>query len=409
MNSPLHRLARAIIAAAALSLPATAAIAADWPQWRNTGQTGISKETGLLKIWSGEGPEKLWEYKIGQGYSCFAVVGGQVFTMGQFDNAQWAVCLDTATGKELWKIKMGAKYDNYPGPRSTPTVDGDKVYFIDSHGTLLCLNKADGSKVWEVNLLKATGSQNLTWAIASSPVVDGDKLIVPAGKSKGASFLALNKKDGKEIWKAAGGKGDIAGYSTPVIATIQGKKQYVAFPASGAQGIDADTGDILWQSTWKTTYDVNAATPIVEGNKVFIASGYNVGSTLLEIGADGAAKTLWKNKAIRAHFTTPILYKGTLYGFDDDQFASVDFATGKVNYTKSEYGKGTVTMADGLLYILGEHGNMALAKPNPKQFEKISEFNTGLGQERCWTAPVIANGKLFVRDEARMICYNIKQ
>ncbi|HBF33557.1 TPA: hypothetical protein DDW35_03230 [Candidatus Sumerlaeota bacterium] len=405
-----RRLCCSLTTVAALSLVGTA-FAADWAQWRGPNSDGVSKETGLLKQWPAEGPKQLWSYPIGAGYSCFSVVGDRVFTIGERDGGQWAVCVNTTDGKEVWKAQIGPvdPGQGFAGPRSTPVIDGDKVYVLNPLGTLTCLNKADGKEVWKENVMTLTGAKNLRWHLSSSVLVDGDKLIAPVGTSDSTGFIALNKKDHKEIWRTK--DANATGYSTPIVATLAGKKQYVCFAGNGAQGLDPENGNVLWTVPWKTMSDVNAATPIIQGNKVLISSGYNVGAGLYEINTDGSTKELWKNKSLRAHFTSPILVGDAVYGYDDSVFVCLDFATGNVKWSQKEYGKGTAVVADGLLYVLGEKGNLALVKPNPAQFEKISEFPTPLSKvekPRCWTAPVVANGKLFVRDENQMVCYDVK-
>ncbi|NQU44102.1 PQQ-like beta-propeller repeat protein [bacterium] len=402
-----------------IAVCAVSAIRADdWPQWRGSDREAISHEEGLMAQWPAEGPALLWEIPLGEGYSSIAVVGNRIYTQYQRDKAQWAGCFDAATGKPVWEIRTGDEFrvQDYHGPRSTPTVDGDRVYILDALGNLHRVQAATGEIDWQKNIIEGMEAKNLQWAVSMSPLIDGEKLIVNPGQSEGNSILALNKETGEIIWKAkdpATGEGlsDLAGYSSPIIRELAGQRQIVLFVGAGALGVSPEEGNLLWHFPWKTSYNVHAATPIVHNDRVFISSGYNVGCAVIEIQPDSPQKAveIWRNKAIRSHFGTPILYEGHLYGFDDRILTCVDFETGDTKWTNKDFNKGTLVMAGGWFYVLGEKGNLALIEPSPEAFKPVSQFQTILSAKRCWTMPTVANGRLFARDEAKMVCYQVSE
>lgn len=408
MTKLAHHLTQAAVLAG-LILLAGSAFAKDWPQWHGPNRDGISKETGLLKTWPKEGPKVLWQTPLGLGYSCVAVADGRVFTQFQKDGAQWAVALDEKTGKELWKVRTGDEYKvmDFHGPRSTPTVEGKLVYLADAQGNLLCLEAATGKIVWQQNILKEFSAQNLQWGVSMSPLIDGDLVLVNGGQSKGASILALNKKDGKLVWKSQDDKG---GYASPNIYKISGQRQAIFFTGEAVLGVAPKDGKLLWRHPWATKYDVNAATPVIKGDYVFVSSNYGAGCALLKIDlkATPPVKEVWKSKVMKAQFGTPVLLGDFLYGFDDATLVCVDYMTGKKMWEQPGLNKGALCYADGLVFIVGEKGNLVLGKVSPEKFEKIAEVNGLIAGPHAWTMPVVANGRLYLRDEAKLVCLDVK-
>lgn len=391
--------------------------AEDWPEWRGPRRDGIYRETGLLKQWPEGGPKQLWTAPLGEGYSCFAVADGRVFTLYQAEGEQRLIALDEKTGDKLWEKKTGVGYFNRfgNGPRSTPTVDGDRVHALDAMGNLLCAKAETGDIVWSQNILKEYGAPNLKWAVSMSPLVDGPRLIVNPGKSDGSSVVALDKMTGKVIWRALD---DLAGYSSPKIREIDGVRQLLVFTGQAIVGLTPEEGRELWRHPWRTKHDVNAATPIVKDDTVFITSGYNHGCALLAIDKDDPttpAKVVWESRGIRGQFSTPVLIDGHLYGFDEKILTCVEYATGRQiwkqrRHGETLFGKGSLLYADGLFYILTEQGAtvmLARLSPEPDGLEVVSQVE-GLVGPKCWTMPVIANGRLYLRDEAKMICLDVK-
>jgi len=387
------------------------AYAKDWPHWRGPQGDGISQETGLLKAWPSSGPKILWEAPLGAGFSSFAVVEGRVLTQYQTEEGEFLAAFDEPTGKPLWKLRTGDPYidrQGFHGPRATPTVEDGKVYALDAIGNLVCAEAASGKVIWQKNVLKELGGQNTTWGLAQSPFIDGPLLYIMAGLSKGNSVAALDKKSGNVVWKALD---DLAGYATPVKAVIGGMPQIIFFTGSEIVALTPKDGKKLWSVPWKTMYDINAAMPIVRGDKVFISSGYNTGCALIQVDpkATPAVKEIYKNKNMRCKFQTPALLGDYVYGADDNQLRCIKFDTGEVQWTQQGFEMASIMMADGLATIQGQKGNLALAKLTPEKFEKISEFDGLIKGGHCWTPPVVANGKLFIRDVTKMFCLDIKE
>ncbi|MBD3305544.1 PQQ-binding-like beta-propeller repeat protein [candidate division KSB3 bacterium] len=327
--------------------------------------------------------------------------------MGQDSSSQFVVALDAKTGEELWKRTTNPAYDGlgYPGPRATPTIDGENVYIFDGVGKLMCLKAEDGSVVWEYNALEKFGAENMKWGVASSPLIDGDKLYLHLGPSQGSSVLCLNKMTGEKIWASQSASG---GYSSPVLREIDGKKTLVSFLATGPVGIDPETGKKLWSAPWKTNFDVHAATPLVYDDYVFVASGYNRGCMLAK-AQNGKATVVKTDRNMRSQMSSPRYYNEFIYGFDDNMFAAVNPLTLEQPW-RERYGKGAFTIADDKAYILHERRGLTLAKLSPEGITVLSHVpSTPLDSRRNWTMPVIANGLMYCRNESILVCYNVSE
>ncbi len=390
-----------------VSLMLTMASAEDWPRYMGPEMTGISNEDGLADTWPEAGPPILWQYKIGEGYSACAIADGRCITMGQNAQAQFVVALDPKTGKELWKRSTSRAYDGrgYAGPRATPTIDGENVYVFDGTGTLMCLKAKDGSVVWQYNALQKFGAENMKWGVASSPLIDDDKMYLHLGPSSGSSVLCLNKNNGEKIWASQSASG---GYSSPLLREIDGKKTLISFLATGPVGIDPDTGKRLWSAPWKTSFDVHAATPLVYDDFVFIASGYNRGCMLAKVD-NGTASVVETGRTMRSQMSSPRYYKGFIYGFDENVFAAVNPKTLEQPW-RERYGKGAFTIADDKAYILHERRGLTLAELSPEGIKVLSHVpSTPLDSRRNWTMPVIANGLMYCRNESILVCYDVSE
>ncbi|HEU0121925.1 MAG TPA: PQQ-binding-like beta-propeller repeat protein [Bryobacteraceae bacterium] len=388
---------------------AASAAAADWPQWRGIERDGRTAETGLLKQWPAKGPEQLWRVTtLGEGYSSFAVAGGKLYTQSQKNGKQWVVALDANTGKTLWETAAGEAFpqDRGPGPRGTPTLDGDTLYSLSADGTLLSLTAATGKKNWEQNILREYNGSQINWGLSESPLVDGSRLIVtPGGKNRGV--VALDKKTGRALW---GSGDDQAGYSSAIAFDFAGQRHLVLFTAHGAMGLNAANGWLMWKYNKVANRVANVATPLYHDGHVFLSSDYGTGCALLKLSAAGDrvnATEVYFNKDMRNHYCSSVLQDKHVYGFSSGILTAMDFLTGEVAWRERSVGKGQVILAGGLLYLQGENGSVALAEATPTGYKELSRFEFGHDNYPLWTLPVISAGKLYLRDQSRLVCYNI--
>ena len=382
----------------------------EWPQWRGPARDGISTETGLLTSWPAAGPPLVWKTRgLGEGFSSFSVSDGRLFTQGQRNGTQYVIALDEQTGEKLWEIPNGESFHERRGggPRGTPTIEGGRVYAVAANGNLTCLQAADGKRIWNTKLLDRFGARNIKWGISESPLIDGNRLIVNPG-GKGASVVALDKNNGNVIWKS---QSDPAGYSSAVAGDIAGIRQYIVLTGNGVLGLRAGDGGILWRYDEISNRTANVATPIVKGDSVFVSTDYGTGCALLKIEAAGAgirASEVYFNRDMRNHYGTSVLVGEYLYGFSSSILTCMNFSTGKVAWKDRSVGKGQVAYADGKLYIFSEDGVVGLAEATPEAYREISRFEIEHGNVRTWTQPVIANGKLYLRDQDTLSSYNIQ-
>jgi outer membrane protein assembly factor BamB len=389
---------------ALLALGASFATAADWPLWRGPTYDGISTETGW-KI-SAE-PKTLWEAEVGLGFASFVVAGDHVLTSGHADGKDTVWCLHAATGKVLWShsypADLGDKY--YEGGTSnTPTLDGGKAYHLSRWGDLLCFDAPTGKVVWEKNIQKETGANLPDWGFAGAPLVQGSLLILNVGKAG----LAVEKATGKIAWKS---ETDSAGYSTPYPITRDGKKLVVIGSGDAYTAVQVADGTPVWSYRWATRYGVNATDPILSGDTLFISTGYNKGCTLLKLTSSQPEK-IWESKVLKNQFNSSVLIGDHLYGIDGDQnsrcsLKCVQLADGKVAWEDKSIGFGSLMAADGRLIILTEKGELVIARITPEKFDEQTRAQVLSG--RCWSAPVLANGRLYVRNApGKVLCLEAK-
>jgi outer membrane protein assembly factor BamB len=404
----------------AFSLPA---VAADWPQWRGPDRTDISRETGLLKTWPQGGPKLLWTYTdAGSGYSGPAVVGNHLFIAGTDDRSDLVLALDTRTGNKLWSTPIGPRFSHGrgSGPRGSPTVDGELLFALGGQGDLACVEGATGKQRWQVNLKRELGGQMMSgWGYSESPLVDGDKVVCTPGGSQG-TLAALDKKTGKVLWRSKE-LTDPAGYSSIVVAEIGGIRQYVQMTGKGVAGVAADDGRLLWRYP-KTAYRIAVVpTPIVHDNFVFVSAGYGAGCDLLKLTADGKAfrvEPVYTNKNMVNHHGGVVLVGKYLYGYSDGKgWVCMEFKTGKIAWQeRRKLDKGSLTYADGHLYCYGEgQGTVVLVKASPEGWKEDGRFTIPREskirepQGKIWTHPVVANGRLYLRDQELIFCYEVKE
>ncbi len=396
-----------------------------WPGYLGPDRNATSKETGLLATWPDAGPKVVWDAKLGGGYSSMAIARGRLVTMYYETGNEVVICLNADTGKPIWQRSYKASYKGQDGrfnqgPRSTPAIDDNRVYAVGATGTFICLQLKDGKELWKHNLNEEYDAEPLLWGMAFSPLVYKDLVITNPGGDKG-SIVAFDKETGKEVWKTGDEK---ASYCSPIIVHAQGQDQVVIFNQTGLVSVSANDGSDLWEFPWTTQYKLNITTPLWIDDHLFISTGYGAGCARLKItkNAEGdlSVKTVYKNKELSNHFSNSIYYDGCIYGFDRDKdghFVCLDYATGKVKWRQEKYGRGQLLLADGRIIVQREgaedqrkdiDAQLVLLEPTPQEYKPISSFVFS-HQSKCWAAPALANGKLYVRDNEKVICYDLHQ
>jgi hypothetical protein len=401
-----------------LFLATLAGRAADWPQWRGPNRDGISHETGLLKSWPTEGPRLVWTAtNLGPGYATVSVANKRIFTCGDRADANFVLAFDAGNGKALWTAKLGKSgsvgWGNFIGPRSQPTVAGDSLYAVGQFGELLCLATDTGHERWSKDFKKDFGEKTPEWGFAESPLVDEDKVIVAPGGDKGA-IVALNKKTGAEVWRSTNFK-DPAQYSSLMPADIGGVRQYVLLTAASVVGVDAKDGKVLWRVARHGDTAV-IPTPIISQDLVYVTSGYGAGCNLFKISkADDkfSAEQVYANKVMVNHHGGVIKLGDNVFGYSDGKgWTCQDFKTGKALWQDKEHlGKGSITCADGMFILRQEDkpGRVALLEASPDGYKELAHFDpTSRSDKKSWPHPVVSNGKLFLRDQDVLLCYDIQ-
>ncbi len=370
--------------------------AEDWPQWRGPNQQGISKETGWLDRWPEGGPPVSWRANVGLGFSSIVVARARAFTLGHVDDADSVVCLDADTGKEVWRhsypADLGDKFFE-GGTTGTPTVDGDRVFTLGRWGDCFCFEAASGRVVWSRNVPKETGIRIPGWGYSGSPVVFRDLLILNIGDAG----LALEKSSGRIVWRS---EDKDAGYSTPLLFERGGDEYVWLGSGQSYVAVHALTGREAWRVKWLTQYGVNAADPILDGDRVLLATGYGKGAALLKIGSP-EPETLWKSKVLRTQMNTGVRVGEYVYGVDGDTTARavlkcVEFATGIEKWSEAGIGSGGLMVADGRLVVLSDRGELIVAPAAPEGFKPTARAQVLGG--KCWTVPVLANGRIYCRN-----------
>ena len=395
--------------------------AADWAQWRGPNRDGMSKETGLLKEWPKDGPKLVWQANdVGTGYGAVAVARDRVYLIANKGDEESVTALNAKDGKPVWSTPLGKvgnpkQRPSYPCARSTPTVDGDKLYALGSDGDLACLDAVTGKAVWTKSLRKDFAGMPGQWAYAESPLVDGDTLVVTPGGSE-ATLAALNKKTGETIWKAPVPGGDPAGYASVVITDAAGVKQYVQFLSKGVVGVDAKTGKFLWRFNG-TTGNTNIPTPVAADGLVYTSQGRPGGGgavKLVSTGGEVKAEKVYQERDLPSSIGGQVLINGNLYGTTPNALECVEFTTGKPKWTEKSVGASSVIFADGRLYLHGENGQIVMAEASPEKYVEKGRFtppgrpkavNNG---EKAWAYPALADGKLYVREHGAVWCYDVK-
>jgi outer membrane protein assembly factor BamB len=410
----------ALLAAVVASGLWTMARGEDWPQWRGPDRNGISQEKGLLAQWPEAGPKLLWQlHDIGDGYSTPAVVGERLYLMSNRGmDDEFVAALNVKDGSKVWTSRVGKVGVNrgpqYPGARSTPTVDGQRLYALGSDGDLVCLDTATGGVRWQKSLRSDFAGQPGAWAYAESPLVDGDVLVVTPGGSE-ATIVALNKQTGAEIWRCATPEKDEAAYASTIIVEAAGAKQYVQFLQKGLAGVDARTGKLLWRYA-KTAEGspANIPTPVAKGDFIYSSTGRG-GSGVVQLKADGSqvtAEEVYYRRGLPSSIGGSVVIGDHLYGTTGQALVCADFKTGGEVWTERAVGASSVVYADGRLYFHTEKGDVMLVEATPDAYREKGSFTLpdqpDRGRSQAWAYPVIANGRLYLRDLGKLWCYDVR-
>jgi outer membrane protein assembly factor BamB len=393
--------------------------AADWPQFRGPNRDDISLETGLLKQWPEGGPQLKWKASgLGLGFATVSVVGNRIYTAGDKDKSGFVVALNQGDGKVLWTAKIGKAgapgWGSFAGTRSTPTVDGELLFVVGQYGELVCLETATGKELWRKSFETDFGGKRPEWGFSESPLVDGNKVVVTPGGDQGA-IVALNKKTGATLWRCTDVTDD-AHYSSLIIAEIGGVRQYIQLTPANVVGVAAADGKLLWSASRKGKTAV-IPTPIYSDNHVYVTSGYGIGCNLFKITAGGgrfSVQEVYANKDVANHHGGVVKVGDHIYGHSDVKgWVCQEFKTGNIIWTeKTKLSKGSITCADGRLYLRAEddkRGTVALIEPTPEGFKTCGQFNQPeVSGKKNWPHPVVANGCLYLRDQDNLFCYEVK-
>ncbi|MBN1798208.1 MAG: PQQ-binding-like beta-propeller repeat protein [Spirochaetales bacterium] len=373
----------------------------EWHQWRGTNRNSISTEKNWNPYSLQSAAKVLWQINIDKGYSGLAITGDRIYTMGNNGSKDTVYCLDKNTGRILWQYSYTCSGGQYPGPRATPTVDNDRVYTLSGKGNLYCFNALNGSVKWSKNLQSAFGVSLPTWYLAGSPLVVDNMLILNAN----VSGLAFNKFSGATIWASRPGTG---GYASPVYFKSGGTRGVAIFGQKALYGVELATGNVLWSYPWITSNDVNAADPLVFGNKIFISSGYGKGCALLEY-TSSSVRRMWQNTALASHFTSPVYFNGFIYGVHGNagngRLRALDPVTGQIKLEKT-LGFGSFIIVDNKLIYVRENGTITIAAASPYQYSEIA--STKILSSTHWTPPSFSNGRLYIRNAlGQIVCVDL--
>lgn len=381
----------------------TTALGAGWPSWLGPQRDGQVGQVGVVKALQAGSPQELWRRAPGVGYSGVAIADGLVVTMADDDTGAWAVAMDAATGADRWRTRVDAPYKDgmgYNGPRATPTLADGRVVTVSGNGVLTVLDAATGVAAWSVDLVGALTGARPKWGYSGSPLVSDGVVYVAVGGADPNGAVAFDLATGARRW-GHGAWG--AAYSSPVRATLGGVDQVVFFTEDGPVGLRPDTGALVWSHPWSTQYGVNAATPLVVGtDRLFVASGYGSGGALLEVGAAGA-KEVWRSKAMKNKLATSVRVGEHLYGFDEDRLAAISLTTGEQTWNERGYGRGTLLAVDGALLVLSESCQLSVVAADPAGHRVVAGPFKVLASEPCWTVPSVADGVIYLRDNAHLV------
>jgi outer membrane protein assembly factor BamB len=379
------------------------------------------RETGIKAPWPAEGPKLVWQTdKAGYGYGAVAVKGDRLYLVSsEGTSSEYVQALSAADGTPLWKTAIGAvgnpmQMPAYPGARSTPTVDGSRLYVLGSDGDLACLEADSGKIVWKKSLRGEFGGKPGVWAYSESPLVDGDRVIASPG-GPGAAVVAFNKNTGDVVWKGSTSENDTAGYASAVTAGIGGVKQYIQYLSKGLASFEAATGKLLWRydKTLDTRFGVHASNPVVSGSYVYSAAA--TGGGVAEVKSQGgsfSAEQVYMERKVPNSLGSSVLIGDYLYGTSGAVLLCIEFKTGRVVWEERCVGAGSIVAVDGKLIVHGENGDVAMVEANPAAYKELGRFTPpnppARGQAKAWNLPVVAGGRLYLRDLGHLYVYSLK-
>lgn len=395
-----------------IALILTAAVrAADWPQFRGSQRDGTSPETGLMQQWPDGGPKELWSYeKLGAGFSSIAVADGMVYVCGMIDGQGHLFAFDLQ-GNVKYDVVYGpewTKAGNYPGTRTTPTIDGDRLYLMSGQGRIACYQARTGKPVWHIDTGDKFKGRNIRWGIAESVLIDGNKAICTPG-GKDATMVALDKMTGATIWTSKG-LSQLSAYCSPILVERGPNRLLLTLVEKSVVGLDADTGKVYWTIPHEVSYDIQAVSPAYQDGIMYVTNGYRHGSHGFQLSPDGTSvDKKWAEKSLDVQHGGVVLVDGNIHGASTrGEWICLDLATGKVKFSDKLVGKGSVIYVDNRLYCYGEKGEVGLVKINADGYEQVGSFRVRKGSKEHWAHPAISDGRLYLRHGDALMCYDIK-
>lgn len=381
-----------------------------WTDYRGPRRDGIYDQEPLNLDWPSDGPPELWRQQVGGGYASMVVADSLVYTIEQRRNREVVAAYAQEDGRQIWEHAWNSRFSESmggDGPRATPTWSDGRLYALGANGELICLLARDGKLLWRRNILRDAGASNLTWGMAGAPLVVDGMVVVIAGGRNGKSIFAYEELSGDVRWSALNDK---AGYVSPQVATLAGRKQLLVVTGTRVLGASLEDGSELWSREWRTSYDANCAQPlVVDGNHVFVSSGYGHGAALLKItAADGrfSVEEIWFNRNMKNKFNPSVLVDGVVYGLDEGILAAIDVRTGERLWKQGRYRYGQLLYADGHLIVISEEGDLALVEAKPEEYRELVRFESIPG--KTWNVPAIADGLLLVRNQTEMVAYDLR-
>jgi len=384
-----------------------------WPQYQGPNRDNISKETGLLNQWPDGGPKLAWQQKgLGEGYSSVSIAEGKIFTMGTQGNQEMLLAMNSSNGKPIWTRQVSDsvfRNNQGNGPRSTPTVDDDRVYALGANGDLICVGIDQGEVVWQKNILREYDGSNIEWGISESVLIDGNNVICyPGGRN--ATIVALNKLTGQGVWRCTVDGSPRPSYASPILVDFGKERMIVNFVHTGVVAVRSKGGDFLWGFPQSANGTANCSSPVYSNGMVFTSSGYNTGCAMFKLGTGGKAKVEYDNKEMKNHHGGMVVLEDHVYGFDEGTLKCIDLKSGKTAWKDRSVGKGAVTYADGHLYLRSENGPVALCVATTSGYQEQGRFEPrNRSNNSAWSHPVVCGGRLYLRDMDSLTVYDVKK